>query len=380
MKIDFVLMTVKSKSIKHIQSCIVSVSFPETLDGVLNMVKGNRSIAKWATDLNTLLNFRPEDEVFWTAPKWLTEGDIIFFYQTKRAKARIAKLLDEARENFPRKRSLINLLERAKENADLYAGSIFACASVAGATQLFEKQEKHFVSRLFAPLKEVYVFGQPLRQGAFNDYVKIGLSTITPLYKREFNGIKKLLFEQNEALPFLQDAVLGDKTFKNANVRNWRSISCQPNTKFIHEGQIRSYLIDFFLNEIKDSGTPLLEECECFRGKVKTGRADYFMKVFGQWIPVEAKLDIFREKNLLAQAAKYMNISSFSPAKGTYRDRKFEASSIPLCLILDQAGIYFISRNGKFIKSGIGKPRWRREKFTEDVVSKVREEIKKSFS
>lgn len=369
-----------TKSVRHIQSCIVSVSFPETLDGVLNMVKGNKSVAKWATDLDMLLNFRLEDEVFWTAPKWLTQGDLIFFYQTKRAKIRTAKLLADAREKFPRKRSLINLLERAKENADLYAGSIFACASVAGATRLFEKQEKHFVSRLFAPLKEVYVLGHPLRQEAFNDYVKIGLSTITPIYEREFNGIKKLLEERDDVPPFLQDAALGDKTFKNANVGNWRSVSCQPDTKFIHEAQLRSYLIDFFLGEIKDIGTPLLEECECFRDKAKTGRADYFIKVGGRWIPVEAKLDISREKNLLIQAGKYMNISSFSPAKGTYRNQRLEVSSIPLCLILDQAGIYFISRKGRFIKSGIGKPRWKREKFTEDVASKIREEIKKSFS
>ena len=368
------------KSINYIQSCIVSVSFPETLDGVLTMVEGNKSIARWSTDLELLLNFKTNNPVFWTAPKWLTEGDIIFFYHTKRAKARIVKLLDEAREKFPRKRSLINLLERAKENASLYAGSIFACATVAGATRLFERREKHFVSRLFAPLKEVYVLGQPLRQEAFNDYVKIGLSTITPLYKKEFNGIKKLVSKQNDSPSFLQNALLGDKTFKNVNINNWRFIICQSNAKFIHESQLRSYFTDFFLDEIKDRGTAILEECECFRGKAKTGRADYFVKISGLWIPVEAKLNISQEENLLIQAAKYMDISYFSPAKGTYRKRKFVASSVTLCLILDQAGIYYISEKGKFIKSGFRKPRWKRTNLTKDVVSKIRDEIIKYAS
>lgn len=373
-------MAAKGKSINYIQSCIVSVSFPETLDGVLTMTEGNKCITRWSTDLELLLNFKTNNPVFWTAPKWLTEGDIIFFYHTKRAKTRIVKLLDEAREKFPRKRSLINLLERAKENASLYAGRIFACASVAGATRLFEKREKHFVSRLFAPLKEVYIFKQSLQEEVFNDYVKIGLSTITPLYKREFNGIKKLLSKQNDAPTFLQNALLGDRTFKNVNINNWHSITCQSNAKFIHESQLRSYFTDFFLNEIKDRGTALLEECECFRGKVITGRADYFVKISGLWIPVEAKLNISQEENLLIQAAKYMKISYFSPAKGTYRKRKFEASSVALCLILDQAGIYYVSEKGKFIKSGFRKPRWKRKDLTRDVISKIRDEIIKYAS
>lgn len=367
------------KRVRYIQSCITTVSFPEKLDGVLNMVRENRFIANWSTDLDVLLNPKSEESLFWTAPKWLTEGDIILFYNAKRAKIRTSRLLLEAQEKFPRKRNLINLLQRAKETADLYAGSIFACASVAGATELLEKQNKHFVSRLFAPLNEVYIFEKPLHQELFADYVKIGLNTITPLYKKDFSGIKRLLATQNDLPSFLKDAVLGDKVFKNINDKNWRSISCLPTTKFIHEAQLRSYLIDFFLNEIKDKGTPLLEECECFRETRSTGRADYFIKIFGQWIPVEAKLDTSKEKHLLAQAAKYTNINAFVPRKGSRRNKIFYVDSVPICLILDRFGLYFISANNEFVNSGFGKPRWKREKFTKEVSLKVREEVRKAF-
>jgi hypothetical protein len=376
-KIDLVIMPTKAKSIKYIQSCLVSVSFPETLDGVLNMVKGNKFIADWSTDLELLLNFKNGDPVFWTAPKWMTEGDIIFFYHTKRAKTRTARLLAEALQKFPRKRNLIKLLKRAKATADLYSGKIFGYASVSGATQMFGKQEKHFVSRLFAPLKEVRIFEEPLPQEMFADCVKIGLSTTTPLFKKEFNGIRKLLSKGNEMPSLIQNVSLGDKVFRNINVSNWRSISCRPNTKFIHEGQLRAYLIDFFLNEVKDKGTPLLEECECFRGTRKTGRADYFVKIHGQWIPAEVKLDISKEKNLFDQTAKYMNIDFFSPGKGSHRNRIFKATSEVVCLVLDRFGIYFIGADGEFLKSGFDKPHWRREQFTKDVALKIRKEVKK---
>lgn len=341
------------------------------------MIAGNKDIAKWATDLDVLLNFEKGSRVFWTAPKWLTEGDVIFFYQTKQANSRSSRLLAEAREKFPRKRSLITPLTRARDNARLYAGSIFACASVAGATELFEKQEKHFISRLFAPLGEVHVFENPLPQEKFAEYVKIGRSTITPLFKKEFDGIKKLLSKENESPDFLRRASFGDKAFKNVDVSNWRSISCSPGAKFIHESQLRAYLVDFLLNEIKDKDTPLLEECECFRGQRKTGRADYFIKVFGQWIPVEAKLDISREKNLLVQTAKYINISSFVPQKGSHRNETFNIAAVPICLVVDRMGLYFISGDNEFIESGFENPSWRRENLTKNAALKIREYIKR---
>ncbi len=111
-----ILRSKSKKSIKYIQSCITSVSFPETIDDVLNMVKGNEHIAKWSTDLDVLLNVSSGNTIFWTAPKWLTEGDVMFFYHTKRAKVRTAKVLAEAQQEFPHKRNLIKLTSVRDKN------------------------------------------------------------------------------------------------------------------------------------------------------------------------------------------------------------------------------------------------------------------------
>jgi len=362
-----------------IQSCITTVSFPETIQGVLNMVKGNKAYANWATDLDTFINYEREKPLFWTAPQWLTEGDIMFFYLAKRTKTRIKRLLTETQEKFPQKRSLIKLLKRAQSAADLYAGNIFACATVSGSTQLFEQQNKHFVSRLFAPLDKVHIFEKPVKQEIFSDYLRIGLSTITPLYKKEFDGLKNLLAKNNDLPSFLITSELGDKLFRNINHKNWRSISCSSNAKFIHEGQLRNYLIDFFLNEIKDKGTTVLEECECFRGKRNTGRADYFVKIFGLWFPVEAKLDISKEKKLLVQIEKYANINSFVPSKGKHRNNRFDTKMNPLTLIIDKSGLYFAFTKNEFVKIENLTLKWKREEFTEFTAIEVREELKTYF-
>lgn len=372
------LKTRKANSI-YVQSYICSVSFPETIEGVLQMVKGNKSKAAWAMDVDTLLNFNAGDSIFWTAPKWITENDVVLFYQTRRALQRTERLLAIAKAAYPRKRRLINLLERARRIAEFYSGKIFACASIAGAIERFSGQNKHFVSPHFAPLKEVYVFDEPLPQDAFADYIRIGRSTITPLYKREFNGIKKLLSARNDLPAILRNAVAGGDGFKNVNAKNWISISCAPDAKFIHEAQLRAYFLDYFLNEMKDKGSSVLEECECFRGAKNTGRADYFVKVFGNWIPVEAKLNIADEKDVLTQVAKYTNVDSFVPKKGIRRNRTFKIDETRICLLVDKFGIYFVSSRNKFIKCSFRKPVCKREEVTRETAGKMREAIKAVF-
>lgn len=367
------------KNKKYIQSYICSVSFPETVEGVLQMIKGNKSRMPWATDVDILLNFEVDNPIFWTAPKWITEDDVVFFYQTKRALQRAEKLLAEVKINYARKRNLIKSLERARDAAEVYSGKIFACASVAGVTERFSGQNKHFISPHFAPLKEVFVFDEPLPQSTFADHIKIGRSTITPLYKREFGGIKKILSAGNTLPDFLRNAVADNNAFRNVNAKNWLSISCSPTAKFIHEAQLRAYFLDYFLNELKDKGTSVLEECECFRGEKNTGRADYFVKILGQWIPVEAKLNIADEKSILSQVAKYMSIDSFVPKKGIRRNRAFKIEETRICLLVDRLGIYLVSSKNKFIKCSFRKPVWKREELTTETAGEIRAALKGLF-
>ena len=364
---------------RYVQSYICSVTFPETLEGVLDMVARNKSKADWATDIDTLLNFQTAHSIFWTAPRWITEGDVVFFYHTKRALQRTERLLAAVKAHRPRKRNLIKLLERARRTAEAYSGKIFACASVAGATERFSGLNKHFISPHFAPLQEVCVFDEPLPQEVFADYIKIGLSTVTPLYERELNGIKRLLSARNAMPDFLSDAVAAGNGFKDVNAKNWISISCSPHARFIHEAQLRAYFLDYFLNELKDKGTSVLEECECFRAGKNTGRADYFVKVFGQWFPVEAKLSIADEKGVLSQVAKYTNVDSFVPKKGIRRNRTFKIEETRICLLIDRLGIYFVSSRNKFIKCSFRKPVWKREALTEETIGEMREALKALF-
>ena len=194
-----------------------------------------------------------------------------------------------------------------------YAGTIFGCAQVAGPTEYDKNKLYHFGSRFFAPLEQIHIFKHPLRAEHFAEYVKIGQSATTPLWGSQFEGIRTLLAEHNRLPDFLKQARFGEKSLRDVNKDTWREISCSLTARFIHEGQLRVYLLDYLLSEIKDEGTPLLKECKCHPRNPSLGLADYFIRVADHWIPVEAKINILAEKDILSQVAQYVQINSFTP-------------------------------------------------------------------
>lgn len=378
-------------SFRWIQSCITSVSFPETIDAVLRMVEKNRYFRNWATDLDTLLEFNPKIVDYTTAPKWLTQGDILFFYHTKTAKQRIKKLRAQVQEASPssrfpqvfeihrarKRQKLIEFLERAFELADRYSGTIFSCAEVAGPSEYLEDEDElnHFRGRIFVPLAKVHIFNRPLSAEQFEDFVKINRQgTITFLKKQDFEGIKQQLSKNNQLPDFLKNATFSEVGFRNMNKSNWLSISCAPGARFIHEIQLRAYFLDFLLGELKDSRMPLLQECQCYRDGQRTGIADYFLKLHGRWMPIEAKLNVLSERNLSSQLEKYIHLNSFTPTNGPHRGKSFKVDDLSLCLVVDQFGVY-ITSDGEFITCSPGKPVWKRDQIDYSTIANMRKHL-----
>jgi hypothetical protein len=357
-----------------VQSCITTISFPETLEAVQDMVQKNQDMGGWLTDMDTLLSFQRNDIIYWTAPKWMTQGDILFFYYAKKARVRVVALYRQTfQDRFDN--NLKELLKRTVEQSSQYAGTIFGCAEVSGVAEYSQSELYHFGSRFFAPIDRFHVFEHPLSSEEFADYVKIGQNTTTPLYGQQFDGIKKLLAVRNRLPDFLHKAYLGISSFRTINQDNWPTIACASSARFIHEAQIRAYFVDYFLKEVKDKGTPLLEECQCYRDGDKTGIVDYFVKVHNRWVPVEAKLNMLAERDVLAQIAKYTRVDWFVPTKGTHRTKRFEADKHSSCIVIDQSGIY-VTIDGRFVSCNPGVPIWQRAELSHSMVVGIREWIR----
>jgi hypothetical protein len=192
---------------RRIQSSIAVIGFPGTLDELeteLDLYHENGAWGKTGiqvTIMDLILSFDPQrDRWFsWTAPRWMTEGDILFFYHTKNAKPKIQKLLNKAREEeralrasirgkpiarlrdslrrheLDRAAQRVRTLEHAAELSEKYSRTIFACAEISGPAEYFEDEpSRYFASRSFAPLGKVHTFANPLPYHEFTAYIKVG--------------------------------------------------------------------------------------------------------------------------------------------------------------------------------------------------------------
>jgi hypothetical protein len=303
----------------------------------------------------------------------MTQGDILFFYHTVAARHRSRKLLKIAEHAGDK--TIMPILERANVLAEKYSGTIFGYAEIGGAPEFFEDDgPSHFKNKIAAPLGTIGILEVPLPASEFGRYVKIGQNTITPLGKREFNGIRHLISKDNDVSTHLADAEFGEVSFRNISRDSWRQVSCADSTRFCYELQLRSYLADYLLNEIKDPGTTVLQECQCYRKGQSTGYADYFVRIHGSWLPVETKLNIAAERDLPGQLRKYIHIELMKPCTGHCRGKEFLLSDSSICVVIDQAGVYS-TIDGAFAKCSENRPLWRRTDLSRIAASEIRNHI-----
>jgi len=305
----------------------------------------------------------------------LTEGDILFFYHAVTAKQRISSLLKKA--TVLNDSNLVVFLKRSKALADRYSGTILGYAVVSGQSMFFDEDNEdwHFKGKVFAPLEDVHIFDQPLHSEVFTQTLQISRqSALTYLTKNQFTEIKRLLSLENTLPIYLADAEFAEASFKDITKDNWISIACANDTRFALEIQLRSYLLDYFLAALKDSHSPLLEECHCHRNGINTGFADYFVKLYGKWIPIEAKLNIKTEKDIFEQVAKYIHIDSFTPTKGTRKRECFAVNDNSFCIIIDQFGIYFVVEND-YKDCSEDSPVWKRTDINHAMIATIREKL-----
>jgi hypothetical protein len=218
----------------------------------------------------------------------------------------------------------------------------------------------------------VYLFARPLPLSEFGGVVTLSTGgTLTPVHGEEFTGLKALLAATNALPPFLVDAEPGGTSFRDVRRENWPEIASDPGRAFVDETQLRVYLLDYLLDEVKDRRFAVLKECDCFRDGEPSGRSDYMVRVHGTWVPIEAKLNVRTERNLPDQLQKYIWVDMFRPTRGPNRGRVVETSRSGVCLVADQIGLY-VTVDGQYHGCSAEVPAWRREALSHATAEEVR--------
>ena len=374
---------------RPVQAAVTCVSFPKTLNKVRDMgKKWLKLIGKdWITDMDVLLDFPVGKDVGWIAPKWLMAGDILFFYHTESARNVISRLLEKAkqlrysptlRDSVPIKTQqdemmMVRVMERAARNVESYSGTILGFAEVAGRPARIFDELKHFQGTIYAPLADVHTCNYPLAYEGFNDILIINKTTIS-VNGSVFNEIKRRLAIKNKLPAALKNTKPAGLGFREITADNWDQVACHKDTRFIDEEQICTYYADYVLSAIKDPGSAIYKECNCFRGRQRTGRVDYFIKLAGNLLPVEAKVNVLAEQDIASQIRKYIHIDYFVPAKDAHKDTRIGVDDSPFCLVIDQAGIY-LTKDGEFFGCGPDLPLFERENLVQSKLPHVRDKI-----
>jgi hypothetical protein len=264
-------------------------------------------------------------------------------------------------------------MERAERNSELYSGTIFGFAEVAGRPVRISEERTHWKGKIYAPLANVHIFKVPLSYESFHDILVINKTTIS-VNGAIFDEIKKRLAVGNILPAVLNNTRPAGIGFREVSPENWDQVACHKDTRFIDEEQIRAYYADYVLSRIRDPGSAVYTECNCYRGNQRTGRADYFIKLAGNLLPVEAKINVLAEQDTVSQIRKYIHIDFFVAAKGAPKDNRIKIADLPFCLIIDQAGIY-LTKNGEFLGCGLDSPLCKRENLLRDNLLQVRDEI-----
>ena len=207
----------------------------------------------------------------------------------------------------------------------------------------------HWHSNIYALVNEICILDNPVNISEFRDFLFISRqSTITPVFSDSFDKLKDLMLSKNNnLLEYLLNSRSVDILLKGINSNNWLQIAQESRYKFFLEIQFRKFFVDYLLKELSDIKT-IYKECPCYKDKSIVSYVDNIILFNGRYLPVEVKLNINLEENIIPQLTKYCNLSKLILDK----NKKFadlEKIYSDNALIIDRDGIYLYTDSAKNI-------------------------------
>ena len=292
---------------KYVQSYISNIAFPKSLDGVDYYAE--------CFDLESII--QQIKGMTWTAPRWCKQGDIIFFMHSKSSFATIRRLYHQllrekqlySNKKFQR---LLAALQRGEELYHSYGGKIFAIALASGNLEYDNSEiqsSQHWKSQIYVPIDKIHLLKHPIDISQFRSVITISSqSSITPVFGDQFQYLKALILEKEKQVPiYFLNASAEIAPLSKINNENWLSIMNQYRRCFFLEIQFRTFYVNRLLRDLGDIKT-FYRECACHKQDFATTYVDNVIKLNGKFLPVEVKLSITAEHNIIGQVSKYCDL------------------------------------------------------------------------
>lgn len=347
---------------KYVQAYISNISFPTSLEELYDYARMFNVEMLLGCDYYCLLDDNnclkyTNDEYesrsnSWTAPKWCKKGDIVFFMHSKTANSRISalktKLISE-RKNYNNNSFwfMMNALIRARKIYDTYGGKIFAIGEVSGAPEYdnSDTQTLHWKSNIYAEIDNVFLLEKPIDISDFNSVITVSRqSGITPVFGSQYHFLKELVLKKNTIVEdYFIDAVAETIPLSKVTDENWLKVVNKYRRSFFLEIQFRTYYVDRLLKLLGDNKT-IYRECTCIKNGNPASFVDNVIKINGKYLPIEVKLSISAEKNIVGQLEKYCQLKELKLSKDKIISSGFYTEKV---LVIDTEELYLYNDETK---------------------------------
>ena len=334
----------------EVQSLILNLSFPNTLDQVLQIEKTE---GKFDVEVLEEAILHGNELIYeWTVSKWVKPDDIIFFMHSKSSIHTIGRLKNELKTmNGAYSQEDAEIISRGLERGikvyKKYGGKIFAVGRVSETPTETNYAEigttPHWKSRISAYVDDSFLLIKPIDLAEFSKFIKLSCGgSITPVFGSAFEQLRDIIKESNDIPAYFAESIAIPIPLRDINAENWIQVSSRFKQRFLYESQFRAFYVDFFLKALGDR-KKIYSECACKKQTIRTSFIDNVILFNGYYLPVEVKLAVSAEHDICGQVDKYYNLDDL------YLDKK-ENEKAPInmvyrnnVLVIDTMDIYLYS-------------------------------------
>ena len=335
-----------TNNIEDVQAYISCVSLPSTIDELMDLAERDELFP-----VEIVLNAEDYEYLEWTAPRWARKGDIVLFYFSKTANVKLSNLRRELREdtfyNSSQKKILKEWIDKANTLFKEYGGKIMAVGILLsdpyyiGDSEFDNPNITHYNLNIWADIGYVNVFEDMLHINEC-EFVEIARQKqCTPLFGEIYERLRDEIWYRNEIPGYFADTTSNGIPVYKINNSNWLKINNEYKRKYKFESQFRSLYVDYFLSRLSDNKV-VYRECPCLKKKsVHPSYVDNVIKIHGLYLPVEVKLNIDAERDIIKQVKKYCELTKLylNTATEELADNNSIASNN--VLIIDVNNIYW---------------------------------------
>lgn len=289
--------------INYIQSFINNVSVPKNIDELLWFINEHG----WYNIEDILY----DDEEYWTVPRWCKKGDIVFFMHAKYADTHLRRLQRELETANLDDRDyyLCNFwLKKGLRLHHLYGGKIIALGIVTGSSKKEDYNmdvKLHWSSNIYADITLTHL-DNPVDISEFRDFIKVSRQrAITEVFGKEFEKLMALITQKNDIPEYYRTCTAASIPLSKISSENYLKLTAEYRHAFILESQFRSFYVDYLLRDIGDH-KKFYSECTCHKSGHASAFVDNVILFQNKYLPVEVKLNISLESDLVGQLKRYV--------------------------------------------------------------------------